>query len=294
MTPDVVVLLGFGGPENRAEIRPFLDRVLRGRPISPERYELVVSHYERLGGRSPFNELTRRQAEALHQELLRRGRDVPVRTAYLNAAPFVEDVAREIVERGDRAVAIILAAFQSDASWQKYAGTIPGAAYVPPYFDRPLFMRANAERLHEALRSLQRDDFRGVELIFTAHSIPQALADRSPYAQQFHQAAELIAAQAGAPSFRIAYQSRSGSPREPWLEPDVRDAIAALPQEDIREAIVAPIGFLCDHVEILYDLDVDARAAAAQHGVRMARAAALNDHPLFIAMLADLVEACAA
>jgi ferrochelatase len=295
MKPLTVVLLGFGGPSSPDEIRPFLDRVLQGRRVPQERIELVVGHYLHIGGKSPFNELTQRQADALARELHARGVDASVRTAFVNAAPFAADVAAELQARHvERPIAVILAAHQSPASWNKYLGLIPGAAYVPPYYDHPLFVEANAQRVCDALQALGHEHFDGVELVFTAHSIPQAMADASPYAQQLHRSAELVATRAGAPSWRVAYQSRSGSPAEPWLEPDVRDVLAALPAQGVREAIVAPIGFLCDHVEVLYDLDVDAAQAARDAGVRMQRAAALNDHPLFIRMLADLVEQCAA
>lgn len=295
MKPQTVVLLGFGGPERPEEIRPFLDHVLQGRPIPAERYESVVGHYMHIGGKSPFNELTQRQADALARELRERGIDARVRVAYVNAAPFADEVKTELAQAGvEHPIAIILAAHQSPASWDKYAGLLPGARYVPPYYEHPLFIEANAQRVRDALQPLGKATFDGVALIFTAHSIPQAMADASPYVAQLQRSAELIAREAGAPSYRIAFQSRSGSPAEPWLEPDIRDALRDLPQEGVRAAIVAPVGFLCDHVEVLYDLDVDAAATAKEAGVQMERAAALNDHPLFIQMLADLVEQCTA
>ncbi len=294
MKHEAVVLLGFGGPENANEIRPFLDRVLAGRPIPQARYEQVVRHYEHIGGKSPFNELTRRQADALQAELARRGISVPVRVAYRNAAPFIPDVARELQARRATPIAIVLAAHQSQASWDKYAAGLPGATYAPPFYDRPLFVRAQAQRVMTALETLGESTFDRVALMFTAHSIPQSMADRGPYVEQFRRSAQLIADRAGASSHLIAYQSRSGSPAEAWLEPDVRAAIEQLAPAGFDKAVIAPIGFLCDHVEVLYDLDVDAAQSAARCGVRMARAAALNDHPLFIAMLADLVEECGA
>lgn len=295
MSSREIVLLGFGGPTRPEEIRPFLDRVLQGRRIPAERYEAVVEHYMHIGGKSPFNELTQRQADALARELRQRGIDASVRTAYVNAAPFVSEVVRQLEAQGiEEPVVVILAAHQSPASWDKYLGLIPGARYVPPYYEHPLFVRANAERVRDALQRLGKTGFEGVELIFTAHSIPQAMADASPYVEQLRRSAQLIAAEAGAASWRIAYQSRSGSPADKWLEPDIRDALRDLPAEGISDAIVAPIGFLCDHVEVLYDLDVDAANAAGEAGVRMERAAALNDHPLFIRMMADLVEQCTA
>ncbi|HEY9181275.1 MAG TPA: ferrochelatase, partial [Candidatus Baltobacteraceae bacterium] len=204
------------------------------------------------------------------------------------------DVARELRDEGiEKPVVIILAAHQSPASWDKYTGLIPGGRYVPPYYEHPLFVRANAARVREALQRLGKRSFDGVELIFTAHSIPQAMADASPYEAQLRRSAQLVAREAGAQSWRIAYQSRSGSPAEKWLEPDIRDVLRALPGERTHEAIVAPVGFLCDHVEVLYDLDVDAAKAAKDAGVAMERASALNDHPLFIEMMADLAMECA-
>lgn len=292
MKPEAVVLLGFGGPTRPEEIRPFLDRVLQGRRIPQARYEEVVGHYEHMGGKSPFNELTQRQADAVQRELRMRGIDIPVQVAYRNAAPFIEDVARELAQNRTHTVGVILAAHQSEASWDKYYGSIPNAAYVEPYYDHPLFVQANAQRLHEALQALGKPQFDDVTVIFTAHSIPQDMADRGPYVSQLHRSAELIAQEARAAHWTIAYQSRSGSPMDKWLEPDVRNVLRSLAESNIRDAIVAPIGFLSDHVEVLYDLDVDAAQTAKENGVRMARAGALNDHPLFIRMLADLVQAC--
>jgi ferrochelatase len=290
----LVVLLGFGGPSSPQEIRPFLDRVLSGRRIPQARYEEVVRHYERIGGKSPFNELTQRQADALQAELCRRGADLAVRVAYRNAHPFIDDVAGEIAANATHVIAVILAAHQSEASWDKYYGSIPGAAYTAPFFDHPLFVQAYAQRVRDALATLGKQSFDRAALIFTAHSIPRTMAERGPYVAQLRRSAELIASETGASSFKIAYQSRSGSPAEPWLEPDVRDVLKSLPDSHIHDAVVAPVGFLCDHVEVLYDLDVDAAETAQAHGVRMARAQTMNDHPLFIRMLADLVQQCAA
>lgn len=290
-----IVMLGFGGPSRPGEIRPFLDRVLAGRPVPAARYEEVVKHYQSMpGGKSPFNELTRRQAEGLERELRGRGIEIPVYVAYKNAAPFETDVVRTLRESGaGRLLGIILAVHESPASWEKYK-TLPDADYIDPYYDNPLFVRAQAERVRDALQRLGASTFEGTAVLFTAHSIPQAMADRSPYVRQFERSAALVAQAAGAPSWQIAYQSRSGAPADAWLEPDVRDAIAAAAASGVRRLIVAPIGFLSDHVEVLYDLDVDAANTARKYGVRMERAQTLNDHPLFIRMLGDAVQRCLA
>lgn len=298
---DAILLLGFGGPSRPEEIRPFLDRVLAGRPIPPARYEAVVTHYTMLGGRSPYNELTQRQADAIALALRSRGIETPVEVAYRNAAPFVEDVMRRLAQQQAESICgIVLAPHQSAASWGKYVQgiedarqrigpTAPQAHYIEPYFDDPLFVRANAECVWEALGRLGRADFRGVRLIFTAHSIPVAASGADIYVQQIRRSAELIASVVCAPEWGIAFQSRSGSPNEPWLEPEVRDLLRQLPGCGVREAVVVPIGFLCDHIEVLYDLDIDARGVASDAGVCMERAATVSDHPLFIQMLVERV-----
>jgi ferrochelatase len=298
---DAVLLLGFGGPARPEEIRPFIDRVLNGRPIPQARFEAVVAHYIEIGGASPYNRLTRRQADALARALLDRGLSIPVEVAYINAEPFVEDVVRQLAQRNARKVfAIVLAPHQSSTSWDKYVARMedalrrvgsgaPQVDYLRPFFDHPLFVRAHAQRITAALARLGRSEFDGVELVFTAHSIPQAIADVENYVRQFCRSAELIAGEVRAARWSVAYQSRSGSPSEPWLGPDIRDVVKELPERGVREAVVAPIGFLCDHVEVLYDLDIDAKQIAQDAGLRVERAEALNDHPLFIRMLGESV-----
>ena len=299
---DAVILIGFGGPTSPEEVRPFLDHVLEGRPVPRARYEDVVHHYERIGGRSPFNELTQRQADALAQTLRAAGVEIPVRVGLRHAAPFIEETLRDLAAHGARRVlGIVLAAHESEASWERYVESAEEArrrigvgaldiSYAHPSFDHPLLVRAHAQRVGDALARMRRDTFAGVALIFTAHSIPQAMADGSRYVQELTGTAALVAEAVGAPDWHLAYQSRSGSPADRWLEPDVCEVLRDLPSASGRhEAVVVPVGFVCDHVEVLYDLDVEAAAAAAEAGVRIERARALNDHPDFITMLAELV-----
>lgn len=299
-TYDAVALLGFGGPSSVDDVRPFLDRVLAGKQIPNERYERVVSHYALIGGASPYNALTQRQADALALALRQRNVDLDVCVAFRNAPPYPDDVVRDLVKRGARDVfCVVMAPHQSSVSWLNYVAAFESARthalpavlnvdYSAAYFDHPLFVRAYAERIEDAVRLLRRDTLDDVELLFTAHSIPLAVDGADLYAAQFRRSAELIASAVAAPRWSVAYQSRSGSPRDPWLEPSVRDALTSLPARGVTETVVAPIGFLCDHVELLYDLDIEAQAIAGAAGVRMVRANALNDHPLFISMLADL------
>jgi len=307
MTPvDAVLLVAFGGPERPEEIRPFLQIVTAGRPIPPARLEDVAHHYEVIGGRSPLNALTRRQAAALADALAARGRALPVWVGMRNWHPFLHETLAEMKDRGRRrAVAVILSSLQTEASWARYVDDVaaardkvgadaPEVVFAPAWADHPRFVNAMADRTRAALAHVDSARRAAARLVFTAHSVPVAMAAGSPYAVQLEATAHAVAERLGRAGWRIAYQSRSGSPRDPWLEPDVSDVIRALAREGARDLVVVPVGFVCDHVEVLYDLDVAARQVAEAVGVGFHRAPAANDHPDFIAMLADLVERTAA
>ncbi len=290
-----VVLIGFGGPSTPGELRTFLDRVTAGRSIPHERYESVVRHYQAIGGRSPFNEIATRQAEALRARLAGDGAKIPVALGLRNAAPFIEDAIRVLAGGGaTRVLGFVLSAFRCEASWDRYLNAVedacerigvgaPRVDYVGEWYAHPLFVEANADRVARALAGFGPTVRDSAQLVFTAHSIPAAMAGASPYVEQFTDCARLVARHLGRRDYRLAFQSRSGDPRDPWLEPDVCDVLRGL---EGRPAVVAPIGFLCDHVEVLYDLDVEAARVAREANVRMVRAATVGDHPRFIEMMA--------
>jgi len=298
---DSVLLIAFGGPEKREDVRPFLDIVAAGRRIPPERLEEVAHHYELIGGRSPLNELTMRQAEGLRRALERDGKPTPVYVGMRNWHPFLHETLAEMRAGGcRRARGIILSSFQTEASWERYVADVaaarervgagaPEVAYAPPWCEHPRFIDAMVARAADALAEVPAPTRANALLIFTAHSVPIAMASGSPYARQLEAAALVIAGRLGHARWQVAYQSRSGAPSDPWLEPDICDALRGVKGQGIEDVVVAPIGFVCDHVEVLYDLDVEARAVAAEVGVRFHRAQTANDHPAFIAMLADLV-----
>jgi len=302
---DSVLLIAFGGPTAPPEIRPFLEVVTRGRRIPPERLEDVARHYERMPGRrSPLCELTRAQARALERELAARGPALPVFVGMRNWHPFLHETLAEMTGRGVKhALGIILSPFRTEASWERYqqdvaearAGVLgaPDVAYAPAWFGHPRFVEAVADRTRAALTEVPPAGRAKTPLVFTAHSVPVAMADASPYVSDFTSAARAVATPLGRERWSLAYQSRSGNPREPWLEPDIAAVLKHLGSDGERHVVVVPIGFACDHVELLYDLDIEARAVATAHGVTMHRAAAVNDHPAFIAMLADLVRSAA-
>jgi len=293
---DAVLLIAFGGPERMEDVRPFLDNVLRGRPVPRERYEEVVHHYELIGGKSPLNELTFAQANGLRAALAAEGPALPVYVGMRNWSPYVADTLAEMQVDGVRhALAVILAPHRAEASWERYQGAVAAGrallgrdalavTWARPWFDHPLFIETMASRTRDALAQAP-----SAPLVFTAHSIPVGMAGESPYVRELTTSARLTAAAIGRDDFTLAYQSRSGGPRDPWLEPDVNDVIRELATRGAPAVVLVPIGFVCDHVEVRYDLDVEARATADRCGVRLVRAETANDHPAFARMLAAVV-----
>ena len=303
LSHEAVLLIAFGGPISPDEIRPFLDRVLKGIPIPRERLEEVVHHYEAVGGRSPINEITLHQAKALQKLLEGKDLPIPVYVGLRNASPFFAETLKRMAEDGiKRALGFILSPQQTEASWERYqknvadaqaelGDTAPVIEYCPGWHTHPLFIQTLAEQIQSGLNTIAEERRHTTPLIFTAHSLPIAMASRSPYVAQVEETARLVADRLGHKRWSVAYQSRSGRPSDPWLEPDIGQAIRTLAMEGVSEVVVAPIGFVCDHVEVLYDLDIEAKKIAQDLGVRFVRASCPNDHPTFILMIANIVEA---
>lgn len=299
---DAVLMVAFGGPTKPDEIRPFLAHVLQGMPVPPERMEEVAHHYEAIGGRSPINDLTFRQASSLEKLLDLEGLKLPVYVGMRHWHPFASEAVGRMMRAGvRRAVGIVMAAHDSGAaSWLKYVKAVtdaleaagrgaPRVEYIQACYNHPGFVSAMAEQVRLHLDGLPAKRRGGTALVFTAHSIPTAAAARSPYVQQLQESCRLVAHALGQSRWHLAYQSRSGDPREPWLEPDVGDLLRTLSAEGCRSVVLAPIGFVCDHAEVLFDLDVELKAEAERLGIELRRASTVSDHPLFIGALADLV-----
>jgi ferrochelatase len=291
---EAVFFISFGGPETREDIRPFLEIVTRGRRIPPERIDEVAHHYDVIGGKSPINEITNRQAKALQKQL----GDLPVYVGNRNWHPFLEDTLRKMAAEGIKhAVGFPTAAHRTEASWERYLNAVkaarekvpnaPEITYIAPWFDHPLFVEAIAARI----KDVQAPGT--ATWIFTAHSIPTPMAQSSRYVKELEATAALVCVRFGIKNWRMAYTSRSGAPTDPWLEPDICDLIGDLAKEGIRDVLTIPIGFVADHVEVLYDLDIEAKAAADKAGVRFHRAQTVGDHPLFIQMIADVIRKAA-
>jgi ferrochelatase len=298
---DAVFFISFGGPEKREDVRPFLEIVTRGLPIPPERLDEVVHHYEALGGASPINKITQAQAAGLVQTLLRTDTPWPVYVGNRNWHPFIEDALRKMAADGvHRAVGFITAAHRSPASQPRYIKAVEAARekigpgtpeidYVEPWFDHPLFIQALVARAEDALQDVPESDRATIPLVFTAHSIPTCLSDQSPYIADLEKTADAVATRLGRSEWKLAYTSRSGNPSDPWLEPDISDLIRQLAERKEKRLLVVPIGFIADHVEVLFDLDIEAKQTAEKLGMTLHRAKTVGTHPLFIQMIADVV-----
>jgi len=301
---DAVLLVAFGGPQGPADVRPFLENVLRGRRVSPERIDEVAHHYERFGGVSPLTELTMKQARALEAALRDRGVPLPVHVGMRNWRPFLPDTLNDMARAGvRRAIGLLAAAQRSYSGCLQYKENVrdarlavsgggarpPEIVYVADWHEHPGFIEANAEHIRAAIDRLPPDRRDRARLVFTAHSIPVSMAARYPYEANLRASAAMIAKAVGRDDWTLVYQSRSGRPEDPWLAPDVCDYLVEERQRGLDTAILSPIGFLCDHVEVLYDLDVEAAEACRESGITMVRAEAVNVHPRFIDALADAV-----
>lgn len=295
-------MLGFGGPTSFDEVRPFILNVTRGRSVSQERIEAVVDQYRVIGGKSPFKELTELQARKLEDALTERGCTMPVSLGFLYWAPYIGDTIKKMVgEAVSYAVAIVMAPHRTEASFERYVKAVEEALeevsdsffrieFAPSWHTNPLFIEAAADRCLEKLSLVDSSELESTLLIFTAHSVPTYMSDSSGYARQIGETAQLICERLNQSNWRVAFQSRSGSPHQPWLEPDIREAILEAKDGGFRNVVVMPIGFVCDHVEVLFDLDVQAAEFAAENGVNMLRAETVGCHPKFIEMLAELLK----
>ena len=302
---DAILLASFGGPEGQDDVIPFLRNVTRGRGIPEERLEEVAHHYRAFGGVSPINEQNRELKAAIEAELARREIDLPVLWGNRNWQPFLRDALTEANERGfTKLIAVGTSAYSSYSSCRQYRedyaialdetglGAVIQIDKVRQFFDHPGFVQPFTDSLREALAAFEGQN---VRVLFSTHSIPTTDAERSgpdghAYEQQHLAVATRIMADLGSSvEWQLVYQSRSGPPSQPWLEPDVNDVIASLPAQGVTAVAVVPLGFVSDHMEVLWDLDTEAKESAAEAGLAFIRTATPGVHPAYVDGLIDLV-----
>jgi protoporphyrin/coproporphyrin ferrochelatase len=298
---DAVLLLSFGGPEGPEQVRPFLENVTRGRGIPPERLDEVAEHYLYFDGVSPINRINRALITQIKTELVERGLDLPVYFGNRNWEPYVEDTVAIMRDDDIRCAAVFAtSAWSGYSSCTQYVEDIararqaagPGApalVKLRPYFDHPLFVEMFSEAIAAAASTVPAD----ARLIFTAHSVPVVADQRTGpqlYSRQVAYAARLVATAAGVDDYDLAWQSRSGPPQVPWLEPDVGDHVSALAASGTKAVVVCPIGFVADHIEVVWDLDEELRTQADAAGMALARASTPNADPRFARLAVDLID----
>jgi ferrochelatase len=293
---DSVLVLSFGGPENDSEVIPFLENVLRGKNVPRERMLEVAKHYYHFGGRSPINDQNRQLIAALQDELKRNGPNLPVYWGNRNWHPLVADTLRQMRDEGRRrAVAFATSAFSSYSGCRQYredllraCAEVPAAPTIDKlriFYNHPGFIEAMTDRVRDGFAH-----FDNAHLLYTAHSVPLPMAAGSDYARQLIEACRLVSESLGRSDWNLVYQSRSGPPSQPWLEPDISKALRGIAAEDSsRDVVIAPIGFLSDHMEVLYDLDTEAHALCTELGLRMVRAGTVGVHPKIVSMIRELI-----
>src|SRR5579864_2213725 len=302
MNYDAILVVSFGGPEGHDDVIPFLENVLRGRNVPRERMLTVAEHYYHFEGKSPINQQTRELIAALKHELEQHGPNLPVYWGNRNWHPMLAGTFRQMKQDGvRRALAFVTSAYSSYSGCRQYREDImraqseighgaPEIEKIRAFFNHPGFIEATEDRLRDAFRELSANAHQNVQIVYVAHSIPLSMATTSDYVQQLQEVRRLVSGRVGIPNDALVYQSRSGAPGQPWLEPDILDYIREVKQKNLANAIVvAPISFISDHMEVLYDLDIEARQLCASLSLPMARAKTVGVHPKFIAMVRELI-----
>ncbi len=296
-----VVLVSYGGPEGIDDVRPFLRNALKGKPVSEERLEEVAHHYDIFGGVSPINEQNRQLLSVLRQELESQGLALPLYCGNRNWRPFLADTVRQMSRDGiKKSLAFVTSPYSSYSGCRQYLQDIdraclevgPGAPVIHKlraFYNHPGFVEANADRVREALSGIPAERRQKVTLVFTAHSIPTSMADGCQYVEQLQEVCGLVAEKVDHPIWSLAYQSRSGRPGQAWLEPDVGDYLQELKSSGARDVVIAPLGFVSDHMEVVYDLDIEAMQLCKGIGLNAVRASTAGVHPAFVSMVRELI-----
>lgn len=298
---DALLIVSFGGPEGMQDVMPFLENVLRGKNVPPERMRAVAHHYELFDGISPINAQNRELIAALEKELAQNGPSLPIYWGNRNWHPMLADTLRQMAQDGVRnALAFFTSAYSSYSGCRQYRENIeraqqevgtsaPRVEKLRAFYNHPGFVGPNIENVQAALNEIPSERRSRAQLAFTAHSIPLSMAAGCDYEAQLLETCRLVAEGTGHERWRLVFQSRSGPPSQPWLEPDILDYLRELKEAGTEDVVVAPVGFISDHMEVLYDLDTEARELCQNLSLNMIRAATVGVHPTFVKMIRELV-----
>jgi protoporphyrin/coproporphyrin ferrochelatase len=298
---DSILIVSFGGPEGPDEVMPFLENVLRGKNVPRERMLEVSEHYMHFGGVSPINDQNRALIAALRAELDTAGIHLPIYWGNRNWHPLLPDTLRQMREDGrQRAIAFFTSMFSCYSGCRQYRENIadareqvgesaPAVEKVRKGFNHPDFIASQVDLLSSALAGIPAERRSTTKVLFTAHSIPTSMSENSRYVLQLTEASRLVAEQVGHENWELVFQSRSGPPQQSWLEPDICDRIGQLPEAGITDVVIVPIGFVSDHMEIMFDLDTEAKDACAEAGLGFVRVPTVGTHPKFIEMIGQLI-----
>jgi ferrochelatase len=299
---DAVLMISFGGPERPDEVMPFLENVVRGKDVPRERLSEVARHYEPFGGVSPINTQSRALLAALLNELNAHELNIPVYWGNLYWHPMLTDVLRQMADDGvRRALAFVTSAFDSysgrrqcieqiEQAGEEIGSEAPQVEYLREFYNHPGFIEPTAERVESALEEVPDERRAAARLIYTAHSIPAAMAKQCDYEMQLHEACRLVSELLSRSEWRLAYHSRNGRPQQQWLGPQIGDHLRETCRSgEIDDVVLVPIGFVCENIEIVYDLDVEVAALCEKLGINMVRAAAVGSHPRFVQMIRELI-----
>jgi protoporphyrin/coproporphyrin ferrochelatase len=302
MNYDAILVVSFGGPESKEEVIPFLENVLRGRNVPRERMLSVAEHYYHFEGKSPINQQTRELITALEAELRGNGPKLPIYWGNRNWHPVLPETLGKMKQDGiRRALGFVTSAYSSYSSCRQYREDIaraqnevgagaPEVDKLRAFFNHPAFIEATVERVRGALGDIRAEARENVQIVYTAHSIPTSMASTCDYVRQLEEVRGLVSEALGRKNDALVYQSRSGAPGQPWLGPDILDYLREVKEQNLASAVVlAPIGFISDHMEVLYDLDVEARALCDSLGLPMTRAKTVGVHPKFVGMIRELI-----
>ncbi len=301
MKYDAILIISFGGPEKMEDVYPFIDHVLKGKNVPEERKKEVAHHYELFDGVSPINRQNRQLIKALKIELKAHNINLPVYWGNRNWHPFLTDTMKAMIDNSvTNAISFVTSAFSGYSSCRQYLEDIeqsrvsvgpnaPAVDKIRLFYNHPGFIESNADHIKTVFSRLTDVRKDSIWIIFTAHSIPNTMAENSNYEKQLHDSCKLTSSALQHPHWSLAYQSRSGSPQTPWLGPDICDHLMEVKEKNFTNVIIAPIGFVSDHMEVIFDLDTEAADFCAEHGIRMERSMTASTHPKFVSMVRELI-----